>query len=319
MSLELIEELSELEPFGLGNPRVTLLAPAARLHDVKQMGEGKHLRCTVELGGYRCRAVGFGMGRLSAALEAPGRFDVAYSIQRNEWNGAVSPQMVLRDAAPTPIGGATPAHDPLLVAGAAGVRPAVIDDRGHGVQITTIARMAAASEPVLVLVADVARRAAMLAGPLDPMRFGGGSIALSDYAQAAALPGLAERFRRVVALDPPANAEEGALLAELGSTTCVHLVWGAAEIEFARSVAEQREPLRAALVMVWKARQGGAEQLPLAPETVERCREVLVEVGLDADATAAAKVDLELSPTYRDAVARVEAVRLFLASDQIAV
>ncbi len=64
VSLELIEELSALEPFGLGNPGVTLLAPAATLQSVERMGEGKHLRCTVELGGYRCRAVGFGMGEM---------------------------------------------------------------------------------------------------------------------------------------------------------------------------------------------------------------------------------------------------------------
>ncbi len=179
--------------------------------------------------------------------------------------------------------------------------------------------MAAAGEPVLVLVADVARRKAMLTGPLDPCRFGEGAITLADYAQAAAIPDLAQRYARVVALDPPASTDAGALLAELGSTTTVHLVWGAGEIAFARSVAERREPLRDALKLVWMAQQAGEADIPLSPETVEQCRAVLAEVGLETGAGVAVKVDLEASPTFREAMARMEAVTRFLASDQIAV
>ena len=99
----------------------------------------------------------------------------------------------------------------------------------------------------------------------------------------------------------------------------MHLVWGAAEIAFARSVAEGREPLRETLRLVWMAEKAGAAEIPLAPETLERCRAVLGEVGLESGVNGAAKVDLESSPTYREAVARMEAVKRFLASDQIAV
>ena len=96
-------------------------------------------------------------------------------------------------------------------------------------------------------------------------------------------------------------------------------MWGAAEIAFARSVAESREPLRETLKQVWIAERNGAIELTLAPETVERCRAVLGEVGLVSGASVATKVDLEESPTYREAVARIEAVKRFLASDQVAV
>src|SRR5919201_778709 len=44
LSLELADELARLEPFGLGNPAPTLLAPAARLHAVERIGDGRHLR-----------------------------------------------------------------------------------------------------------------------------------------------------------------------------------------------------------------------------------------------------------------------------------
>ena len=96
VSLDLVDELARLEPFGLGNPGVTLLAPAATLRGVGAIGEGRHLRATVELGGFRCGAVGFGMGPRAEALQAGGRVDVAYRLGRNEWNGAVAAQMLLR-------------------------------------------------------------------------------------------------------------------------------------------------------------------------------------------------------------------------------
>jgi single-stranded-DNA-specific exonuclease len=319
VSLELADELARLEPFGLGNPGITLLAPAATLHAVERMGDGKHLRCGVELGGFRCRAVGFGMGDAAPSLRGDGRVDVVYRLQRNQWNGTVSPQMVLRAVTPTPAGLPLPSHDPALVAPGAGPRtPRVIDQRGRGVQISTIARLAAGGEPVLVLVADVRRRAAMLSGPLHPGRLGGGVVALASYRQAAELDRAAERFGRVVALDPPADPKQGAVLAELGSLTTVHLVWGAAEIEFAQRVAEEAEPLRPTLVMLWRGDRAG-QTVPLAADTLERCRTVLAEVGLNTEPPAAGKIDLNASPTYRAALERVESVRRFLASRDIAI
>jgi len=95
---------------------------------------------------------------------------------------------------------------------------------------------------------------------------------------------------------------------------CVHLVWGAAEVAFARQVLEAREPLRPALVVVWQALRAG-EQIPLAPDTVARCRTVLAEVGLDpAERNAAERIDLTASPTYRAALERVSDSLQFLKS-----
>ena len=45
LGLDLAEELGRLAPFGMGNPGVRLLVPAARVRDVRPMGqEGKHAR-----------------------------------------------------------------------------------------------------------------------------------------------------------------------------------------------------------------------------------------------------------------------------------
>ena len=139
----------------------------------------------------------------------------------------------------------------------------------------------------------------MLRGILRSERLGRGWVELAEYATAAA-DRVVSRFHHVVALDPPSDAAGGELLAELGSRLHVHLVWGQAEVAFAREVVELRAPLREALAVVWRAdRDGSAIRLPA--ETVERCRAVLREVGLVAGGVAAARVDLESSPTYRAA------------------
>jgi single-stranded-DNA-specific exonuclease len=314
-SLELADELAKLEPFGLGNPGVTLLAPAAGVRGVERMGDGKHLRMAVELGGFRCRAVWFGHGGSADDLRAGGRRDIAYRLVRNEWNGAASVQMLVRAVAPVPDGAVAVALDPATVAADGTAAGARVDDmRGRGVQVATIARLVAAGERVLVLCADSRRRLGMLSGPLEPSRLGCGAVALADYPQAAAITDPELRFGAVVALDPPADRDGGELLAELGSRMPVHLVWGESEIAFARQVLEAREPLRPALVVVWKALRAGEERIPLAPDTVARCRTVLAEVGLDPSAAGGDRIDLNASPTYRAAVERVEDSLRFLQS-----
>jgi single-stranded-DNA-specific exonuclease len=106
IGLPLAEELAQLEPCGIGNPRVNLLVPGATLTDVRAMGdEGRHARFTVASGGTRCRAVAFGCdGRVPVRPDEPA--DATFRLERNAWNGAVEPRLLLRHArpcAPPPI------------------------------------------------------------------------------------------------------------------------------------------------------------------------------------------------------------------------
>jgi single-stranded-DNA-specific exonuclease len=275
LSLELADELARLEPCGLGNPGVTLLAPATTLTSVETMSEGKHVRMAVELGGFRCRAVGFGMGRDAPVLRQSGRHDVAFRLQRNQWNGTVTPQMLVRAVrtldTQAPAAGPTPA----LAAGSG----CLVDARGQGTQIATIARLLAGGDDVLVVVAERARRQAMLTGVLHPARFGAAGIALAEWDE---LPEAAAGFGALVLLDPPQDECLLPLVGELAERAAVHVVWGEAEIAFARSVAAEREPLRPA-------------------GTVAACLQVLEELGLDPSAPRAERVDLEASASFRAA------------------
>jgi single-stranded-DNA-specific exonuclease len=97
LTLELCAELGRLAPFGLGNAEVTLLAPSCELGDLATVGEGKHLRFRVRRDGSDAgSAIAFGQAAQLDRLRRLGRFDVAFRLQENHWNGTVAPQLVIR-------------------------------------------------------------------------------------------------------------------------------------------------------------------------------------------------------------------------------
>ena len=97
LTLDLCDELRRLAPFGLGNPDVTLLAPGCELGDLATVGDGKHLRFRVHRDGRDAGgAIAFGQGTQLDRFRRVGRYDVAFRLQENRWNGTVAPQLVVR-------------------------------------------------------------------------------------------------------------------------------------------------------------------------------------------------------------------------------
>ena len=97
LTLDLCQELRQLAPFGLGNPDVTLLAPGCELGDLATVGDGKHLRFRVQRNGNDAGgAIAFGQGTKLDRYRREGRYDVAFRLQENHWNGTVAPQLVVR-------------------------------------------------------------------------------------------------------------------------------------------------------------------------------------------------------------------------------
>jgi single-stranded-DNA-specific exonuclease len=97
LTLDLCEELRRLAPFGLANPDVTLLAPSCELGELATVGDGKHLRFRVQRDGRDAGgAIAFGQGTRLDRYRRTGRYDVAFRLQENHWNGTVSPQLVVR-------------------------------------------------------------------------------------------------------------------------------------------------------------------------------------------------------------------------------
>jgi len=97
LTLDLARELDRLAPFGLGNPDVTLLVASCEAVDPTTVGEGKHLRFRVRQHGRDAgSAIAFGFGAQLEQLRDEGRYDVAFRLKQNRWNGTVSPQLVVR-------------------------------------------------------------------------------------------------------------------------------------------------------------------------------------------------------------------------------
>jgi len=97
LNLELCGELRRLGPFGLGNPRITLLLAGCELVELGAVGEGKHLRFRVrDTGRDAGSAIAFGLGTQLDRYRRVGHYDVAFRLEENRWNGTVAPQLVVR-------------------------------------------------------------------------------------------------------------------------------------------------------------------------------------------------------------------------------
>jgi single-stranded-DNA-specific exonuclease len=102
LTLDLVDELERLAPFGLGNPGVTLLAVGCTLSELAVVGDGKHLRLAVNAGGIRSGAIAFGEGPRLDRYRVDGLYDVAFRLGANRWNGSVSPQLMVKRVFETP-------------------------------------------------------------------------------------------------------------------------------------------------------------------------------------------------------------------------
>lgn len=77
-----------LEPCGMGNPSPVFGARGIRLDGARRVGSG-HLKGTLAGSGGRLAAIGFGWADRAPASEL---LDVAFRLEQNEWQGAVSLQ-----------------------------------------------------------------------------------------------------------------------------------------------------------------------------------------------------------------------------------
>ncbi len=98
LTLDLCAELAQLAPFGLGNPEVTLLAPGlrARRPRHRRRGQAPALPRAARRSPTRAARSRSGIGSRLDVYRQEGRWDVAFRLSENRWNGTVSPQLVVR-------------------------------------------------------------------------------------------------------------------------------------------------------------------------------------------------------------------------------
>jgi single-stranded-DNA-specific exonuclease len=344
LGLGLAEELERLEPTGIGNPPVRLLLPGARLRDVRPLGrEGRHVRFTVHAGGVRTPAVAFSCGgRLGLPADEPA--NATFRLERDCWNGAVAPRLVLRHAwgcAPKPIrvvGERERYLEAVLDELERAVAPdarrppdgrrTVLDRRGES-PLAVLADAVAAGGEVLALCAEVSRR-------LGGLRERTGGFSLASYHALERDPGLAAGARQLVALDPPSCPEQAELIHH--GTGFAHLAWGEAELRFAQRMHELEYRLRPSLVALYRAlrprgQAAGRELEALLREgrpgrparLAARLVGVLAELGLARfepgppllAVAGEAPTALERSALYRFCAKRHEDGRRYLSSQTL--
>ncbi len=90
---ELLDGHEALQPFGMGNPQPLFFARGVTLAAEPRVMKEKHLSLLLRQGGDEYRAVWFGAAT-GTLPRLP--WDVAFTIERNEWQGTVSPQIHVR-------------------------------------------------------------------------------------------------------------------------------------------------------------------------------------------------------------------------------
>jgi hypothetical protein len=188
-------------------------------------------------------------------------------------------------------------------------------------------------EPVLVVVADVARRRSGLEQIVAGLA--AQAMPVTSWHALEAAPSLVGAFAHLVALDPPPG---GRADPQLRRGPPAHIAWGPAEAEFALLVYRGALDLRPALADAYRALRdagpeapsdaleqalGGGARYPRTPEICARLLVILGELGLVEFALGppacrvleATRRDLSESRTFARCTQRLAAVERALCAE----
>lgn len=101
VTVDLIDQISTLEPYGMGNSTPIFALPTATVRDVYLMGHQKnHCKIILEGPGDMVLEAIAWQGEAYHSEIFPGESArVAFSVQKNEWQGRVTPQLIIQDIA----------------------------------------------------------------------------------------------------------------------------------------------------------------------------------------------------------------------------
>jgi hypothetical protein len=235
--------------------------------------------------------------------------------------------------------------------------------RGAGSATVAIAELVSSGAGVLAVCADASRRAALGNGATGLARFNGGTaliachrcgdeevarlagkagtgLAVTDYAALERVPELAGGFEHVVLVDPPRNALDEMRTESPcgeGDPGFLHVLWSAAEREFAAKALAEQWPGREAVASSFRAlceigeasggplrkTLAGEGNHPLCPEACARRFRVLSELGLVQGApgggaglvrvVSSERTELQRSAAFRAYGERLSEAQQFLA------
>ncbi|WP_341356620.1 single-stranded-DNA-specific exonuclease RecJ [Rossellomorea sp. y25] len=98
ISVESIEKLQLLAPFGMHNPKPKWIIDSVSIEHYKKIGSAQnHLKLVLEDNGIQLDGVGFGLGELADHMTPFSNASVIGELSINEWNNRKKPQLFLHD------------------------------------------------------------------------------------------------------------------------------------------------------------------------------------------------------------------------------
>ena len=94
---EMVESLSELEPYGEENKMPLFAFKNLRIDSIRALSEGKHLKLTLKDNKNIVNAIGFNLGELVNYYKIGDKIDVVGNLEINTFNGASNVQINIKD------------------------------------------------------------------------------------------------------------------------------------------------------------------------------------------------------------------------------
>ena len=98
VTLALAEELTRLEPFGVGNPSPAFVVKEVTVQRIMQLSGGKHTKLILEADGVSICGVYFGVSVSELGFDAGDKIDVLFNVDVNDYKNVKSVQMIIQDA-----------------------------------------------------------------------------------------------------------------------------------------------------------------------------------------------------------------------------
>ena len=100
VTLETIEEMNLLAPFGVSNPKPVVMLKDVHLSQIRRIGsQDNHLKVGLEENGATLDGVGFHFGYAFEEIASRAAVSVIGQLSVNEWNGLRKPQIFVKDIA----------------------------------------------------------------------------------------------------------------------------------------------------------------------------------------------------------------------------
>lgn len=97
INIKAVEELNMLEPFGEANKMPLFMYKNLKIHSIRTLSEGKHIKLTLKDNNFYIDSIGFNLGHFAEEYQIGDKVDIVGSLEINRFKGRESVQINLKD------------------------------------------------------------------------------------------------------------------------------------------------------------------------------------------------------------------------------